>query len=86
MHDVEIPHILGNQHADRGEVVRFTCFRFLVRSPVRGGVNPRAQFGRNGMASTVEDPHNVIGNRIRYLPAFSVVPQLTALPLVAVDG
>jgi hypothetical protein len=53
--------------------------RFLVLISVRGWVDPRGHCA-GGRIRSIEKSGDLIGNRIRDLPACSIVPQPTMLP------
>jgi hypothetical protein len=53
--------------------------RSLVLISVRGWVNTRAMVGLEELGP-LKKTNNIIGNRIRYLSACSIMPQSTTLP------
>jgi hypothetical protein len=86
--DAEAPTFcLDNRLTDGGELLSLTCrpvaifppAKFLVVISVRGWVDPRA-IELAGTMMSVEKSHNIIGNRTRDLPAYSIVPQRAMLP------
>jgi hypothetical protein len=82
-----LPHFPDNRLTDGGEVVRLTCRRSFTPKKI-----PNTHFyyrqsrtrGHSvaGRIRSIEKSNDLIGNRIRDLPACSIVPQPTTLPRV----
>jgi hypothetical protein len=80
-----LPHFLKNWLTDGGEVFILTPFTRREIAGIHFWYRPSQLQGHTGVSRvrSIEKPIDLIKNRIRDLPACSLVPQPTTLPRVS---